>query len=287
MDRRLVALIQRAVHSRRELFPQNAGWQHLHREYNIGTPDGNKIRISARDKDGLVDLVRQMTGLDLRKSTLEKFAQLSRSEALAHSRREKWAGRAVSGQRLALKALPGRPLGLNEKAVELLTQSHLDIAAESIESLEHDSILLIENYECFDRLERLNWTLGECFENPLVMYRGDPNTSRADAANEFLRVWKRPVLAMVDIDPAGLLIAQALPFAAGLVAPKLATVDVLLADGDPGLYHRQRPAAEHALLNSPYPAVRKFWELIERHQQGLVQERWLAGDVELVIHPFS
>ncbi len=92
---------------------------------------------------------------------------------------------------------------------------------------------------------------------------------------------------MVDLDPAGLLIAQALPFVGGLVAPEMAVLDVMLAEGNPELYHRQRPAAQQALLNRPYSTVRRFWELIEHHQKGLVQERWLLGDVELLIHPLS
>lgn len=287
MDKRLVKLIERAVRSDQAVFPLNASWQHLHREYNIGATFGNKIRISQRDKEELIGLVKHMTALDLRSASANAFAGLTRSEALEQARDEKWAGRKVSADRLALKAMPGKLLSLNGRALELTSRSHLDIAIESVESLEHEAILVIENYECFDRIEQMRLALDEPYGNSLVVYRGDPHTSGGQVLNEFLCGRKIPVLAMVDLDPAGLLIAQALPCVAGLVAPDIETLECLFDQGNPALYHKQRPGAENALENSPYAAIRYLWGLIERYQKGLVQERWLRGDVELVVHSFT
>lgn len=287
MDKRLVRLIERAVRSEQTLFPLNVSWQHLHREYNIGTTRGNKIHVSERDKEEMIGLVKQMTDLDLRDRSVDDLADATRSEALKQTRNEKWGGRAVSVRRLALKALPGKRLCLNGQALALPIRSHLDAAVEAIESLEHEAIIVIENYECFDRLEDLRWNLYERYANALVLYRGDPQTSGARAVNEFLRSQERPVLAMVDLDPAGLLIAQSLPLVQGVVAPDFKCLESLFEQGNPGLYHRQRPMAESAILNSPHAVIRGFWELIERHQKGLVQERWLRGDVELRVHRFT
>ena len=281
-----VGLIERAVHSDRTQFPLNASWQQLHREYNIGATLGNKIHVCERDKEEMIGLVKQMTGLDLQSASVEGLVSATRTEALEQARDEKWAGRAVSAHRLALKALPGKPLCLNGKVLGLPIRSHLDMAVESVESLEHDAILVIENYECFDRLDQMQWALDERYANALVLYRGDSHTSGSRAVNEFLRTRKLPVLAMVDLDPAGLLIAQALPFVAGILAPDVEVLESLFGQGNPALYHRQRPIAENTILNSPHAAIRRLWELIERHQKGLVQERWLRGDVELVVHSF-
>jgi hypothetical protein len=286
VDKRLVRFIERAVRSEQTLFPLNVSWQHLYREYNIGTIRGNKIHVAERDKEEMIDLVKQLTDLDLRDGSVDDLADATRSEALKQTRNEKWGGRAVSAHRLALKALPGKRLHFNGQALALSIRSHLDAAIEVIESLDHDTIIVIENYECFDRLEELRWNLGERYANALVLYRGDPQTSGARAVNEFVRSQERPVLAMVDIDPAGLLIAQALPLVQGVIAPDFKCLESLFEQGNPGLYHRQRPMAGSAILNSPHAVIREFWELIERHQKGLVQERWLGGDVELRAHPF-
>jgi hypothetical protein len=287
VDKRLVKLIERAVRSTETLFPLNAGWQCLHREYNIGATLGNKIRVSARDKKEMIGLVKQVTGLDLRKASVDGFASLSRSEALERTRDEKWAGRKVSADRLAVKAMPGKLLSLNGQALALPNRCHLDIAGESLNSLEHEAILVVENYECFDRIDQISWALDEPYSNPLANYRGDPHTSNAQAVNEFLRGRKTPVLAMTDLDPAGLLISQSLPNLTGLVAPDFETLERLFALGNPDLYHKQRPGTERILENSPHPIIRRVWELIELNQKAIVQERWLRGDVELVDHSFS
>lgn len=288
MDKRLAGMIERALRSDETLFPYNAGWQHLHREYNIGLPQGTRIRLSGRDKAELADLLRRATGLDVARSSLADLAKAGRAEALAHVRDEKWAGGKVSAGRLALKVLPGHSLCLGGRELQLPPRGHLDIAAEAVRGLVHDAILVVENYECFDQLDRIVWALDEDYRNPLAVYRGDTGTYRADVAAGWLCSEALPVLAMADFDPAGLVIAQSLPRLAGLVLPDLAVLDGLLkARGNPALYHAQRPAAARALAGSPSALVRELWAMIERRQTGLVQERWLWGDVALRIHPLE
>jgi hypothetical protein len=284
MDKRLVGVIERALRSAQPVFPFNASWQALHREYNVGQPLGGQIHLSGQDKAELAALVKQLAGLDLREAALADFADLSRHEALRLGREEKWAGRAVGARRLLLKALPGQPLRVNGEALSLPDRGHLDIAAEAVGRLGHGAVVVVENYACFDRIEQMRLVLEGHWAGAAVVYRGDPRASRADAVHEFLRAQALPVLAMVDIDPAGLVIAQALPGVAGLLAPPLPVVDALLGQGNPGLYRKQRPGAERSLVNSPYRLIRDWWSLIESRGAGLAQERWLQGDVKVVAH---
>jgi len=288
MDKRLVGLIQRAVLSPETLFPFNTSWQRLHREYNIGLPVGNQIRVGDWDKRELVALVRQMTGFNLLAAELDELAGLSRHEALALSHQEKWAGQAVRRRRLLLKALPGKPLLVNEQALLLHSRGHVDMAADTVGRVGHGSAIVVENYECFDRLAQMRLVLDDGpWANAVVVYRGDPQASRTDDVHEFLRGRALPVLAMVDIDPSGLVIAQTLPGVAGLLAPPLAVIDGLLRQGNPALYRKQRAGAEQSLRNSPYALIRKCWALIEAHGAGLAQERWLQGDVDILAHRLS
>jgi len=284
MDKRLVSLIQRAVQSPQAIFPFNASWQALHHEYNIGAPLGNRIRLDERDKAELVALVRQIAGLDLRTASVEEFADLDRHEALRLGHQEKWAGRPVGARRLLLKALPGRPLRIGGQSLPLPSRGHLDIARDAVEGLDHEAVIVVENYACFDRLGQMRLVLDGRWANAAAVYRGDPHASRTDDVLGFLRAQALPVLALVDIDPAGLVIAQTLPGVAGLLAPPLPVLDGLLGQGNPELCRKQRPGAEQSLRGSPHPFIRQCWALIESHGAGVAQERWLQGDVEVVVH---
>jgi hypothetical protein len=278
MNRRWVGLIRRAVESAEEWFPLKGGWEELHREYNIGLPSGNQLRLRAADKAELVALVRSATGLDLNAAPAD-FKTLSRGEALDHGHDEKWAGRAVAADRLLLKALPGGALRVNGGALRLPARAHLDLAAAALESMDHPALLVIENYECFDRIDRIRLALPKPWADPLVVYRGDPRASRADTVNALLAASGLPVLALADIDPAGLLIAASLPGVVGLLAPDGEVLEGLLAEGNPDLYRRQLPWAGPSLRAHSEPVIRRLWELLERHGKAVAQERWLRGDV--------
>ncbi len=284
MDKRLVAFIQRAVQSDRELFLYNASWQALHREFNVGSPLGTKIRISAQDKTELAELVLKMEGVDVRTGSMAEFSSMNRHESLQKSRQEKWAGKAVASGRILLKSLPDHLLVVNGKHISLPERSHLDIAHETIVDLGHDAALVVENYECFDRIHQIEFGLAV---NPVIVYRGDPNASRANDVMAFIKSHQLSVLALVDIDPAGLVIAQSLPGVVGVLAPSLTKLDALLQNGSLELYRKQRPGSEQALRNSQNALIRELWAMIEHHQAGLVQERWLDGDVEIVMHPMG
>lgn len=92
---------------------------------------------------------------------------------------------------------------------------------------------------------------------------------------------------MTDLDPSGLMIAQSLPYAVALVSPKLSTVESFLMNpstANPTLYTQQLATCQNALDTSEYAMISHFWQLLKRHQAGVVQEHWLQADIELFIH---
>lgn len=285
MDKRLVAFIQRAVQSPEELFPLNTSWQALHREYNIGQPQGSRIRVTAADKAELAELALRVSGVDVRAAPLANFAGMNRQDALHLAKQEKWAGQAVAAGRVLLKALPGQDLRVNGASLRMPPRSHLDIALDALADLGHGAFIVVENYACFDWLDTMRLVLDGAAAQAAVVYRGDSGGSRADTVLECLRRLAVPVWAMADIDPAGLVIAQSLPHAVGALAPSLADIDRLLTQrGNPDLYRKQRPGAEQTLRASPHAFVRQCWALIEARQAGLAQELWLHGTIEIVAH---
>lgn len=283
MNRLQLKVIERAINSEHNEFSLNQTWEDIHHDYAIGQLNRGKIKLTAIDKQQLSDLVRCQTGMDLTKNRVSDLNSLHREQALTIANNEKLAGVAVKNNRLAIKPLPNQSLHINQQHYALPSSAHLDIALENLHHVAHDCILVIENYRCFDRLDFLNIQLIPRFSQPLVVYRGDKDYS----CLQLLQQLKLPVLAMTDIDPAGLVIAQTLPYIAALVAPELSVVESCLKDtctANPNLYTTQLAQYHNTLEASAYPMIRNFWQLIKHHQAGVVQEHWLNTDVELLIH---
>jgi len=165
----------------------------------------------------------------------------------------------------------------------------LDIALENITQVEHDCILVTENYRCFDQLAHLNIKLNASFASPLIIYRGDRDY-RLDSCLQLFEQLKKPVLAMTDLDPSGLMIAQSLPYAVALVAPELSIAELFLINSNTAnsnLYTQQLATCQNALDTSKYTPISHFWQLLKRYQAGVVQEHWLNAGIELLIHEFQ
>lgn len=203
--------------------------------------------------------------------------RLSRARALDLGPNEKFTSAPVKRHRVAVKALPGRPVQFAGQAVLLPPACHLDLDGSMAAGLlAHESALLVENWECFNRIHAIDLDLTPAGENPLIVWRGDGSGTRADAAIALLRALRVPVWAFVDYDPAGLLIANALPGLAGIIAPRSDRLERDLAAGLPERYQDQLPNAAAALDASVHQSVRQLWKIIKSRGRGLPQERYIV-----------
>lgn len=98
---------------------------------------------------------------------------MSREQVLNIANDEKFAGKKVKQQRLAIKTLARQPLMINQQQYSLPIEGHMDISLEQIESVEHNCVLIVENYRCFDYLQQIRICLPKKNKQPLVVYRGD------------------------------------------------------------------------------------------------------------------
>jgi hypothetical protein len=202
---------------------------------------------------------------------------ITRAEALHLGPDEKFASTPVKRQRVAIKTLPGRPLNLDGRELILPPACHLDVEGPTVAGLlAHDRVLLVENWEPFNRIHAIDLDLSPAGENPLVLWRGDRSDTRTDHALALLRGLDVPVWAFVDYDPAGLLIAAGLPQLAGIIAPEPARLERDLAKGLPGRYRDQLPMAAAAIDASVNEPVRRLWAAIRRHGRALPQEHYLV-----------
>ena len=183
------------------------GRQALALEYDLSTHFRRGLELR--------DLVKKITHIDLQQVSPGEFTVMEREQALSLAIDEKLAGQAVKKNRVAIKPLPDRTLKLNGQNYRLPGNGHCDMALESIASVEHQSIWIIENYRCFDRLGAIELHELAALTEPLVVFRGD-HVYQAGTVLSLIEKHPLPVWVMGDLDPKGLSIAQSYPNFAGV-----------------------------------------------------------------------
>ena len=285
MNKTWLTVIARAITSEQEIFPLNQTWQSIHHEYNIGLTQARKLRLTSADKQELRELVKKITGIDLELVEPGEFNAMQREQVLTLAIDEKLAGQSVKKNRLALKPLPFRMLQLNGAHYRLPDNSHCDMALDSIVSVEHQSIWIVENFRCFDLLGSIKLDESAVSTEPLVVFRGD-HVYQTSTVLSLIGKLQLPVWVMGDLDPKGLSIAQSFPYFAGLIAPDMTALERYF--NDPGktnhkLYEKQLAGCRNALSASQHPLIQACWQLMKQHQAGIVQEHWLSGDAKLIM----
>lgn len=137
-----------------------------------------------------------------------------------------------------------------------------------------DRLLVVENLDSFRRLERYAW-LDMQGMSVMAIYRGD-NIFNARDAQVVILERTEPIWAFFDFDPAGLMLANALPEdrLESVLLPDFERLAELcdtprgreLFNDQYGGCHRQLDASKNPLIGQP-------WNLLKRLQCGATQER--------------
>lgn len=281
LDQSLAEAMQRVLAKDEERFPLTKTLLRLV-DSGIGTKRGRSVYFSAHDRGEMREWLLAK-GFSLEPAN---YSGLARSERLKISPNEKAGGEAIKLNRVSIKALVNQPLRVGGANLFLPSESHLDIDWTTISGqVGHPSVVVVENYENFNRIHETGFSLPPWIGSPLVVYRGDPNESRLDNVLKFLERLARPTLAFVDADPAGLAAACALSNLAGIVLPPREILEGQLkstATARKDLFLEQYPVygAKLDALGVRHPCT-EVWKLISSYRAGIVQERWLSGEVEL------
>jgi hypothetical protein len=277
LDQKLAEAMQRILSNDDERFPLTAAMQGLI-DAGLGTKRGKSAYFSAKDKAEI------RTWLQAKGFAVEQvdLAGMSRGERLAVTPHEKAGGEAIKRNRVSIKALAGEPLLIGGEHLKLPAESHLDVDWTKVaDKVGHQCVMVVENYENFNRVHETAFALTDRYRSPLVIYRGDPNESRFDNVLKFLTHLGLPVLAFMDADPAGIAIACQLPGLVGMVFPSMEMLETQLRDprtARKDLFHAQYSVYGQALdeLSADHPC-QHVWELVSKHSAGVVQERWISG----------
>jgi len=275
MDKNLINSLLRIYQGEKDRYAASGVLTRLMEDFNIGQRVGTSIVFSNNDRDAIRKLLAT-EGIDVETTQLGDWQELSRTDSLEFSHNEKMTNASVRQGRVAVKALPGNLLCFGGQKTSLPNGSKLDIDWQLlIANCEHTSVLLVENWEAFDKIHEVTFDLSGAGKNPLVVFRGSP-VYRQDYVIALLNSLELPVFAFVDLDPSGLILAQSTPHFAGLmVPPTLELVSALKSVKNYSRYRSQLIQSQSILNNSTHPDIVKHWKLLQEYGSALPQEYFL------------
>jgi len=276
LDQKLAEAMQRILSKDDERFKLTATLQRLV-DAGIGTKRGKSAYFTVKDRAKIREWL-QAKGFSIEQIDL---TGMPRSEKLMVTPNEKAGGESIKRNRISIKALAGQPLMIGGESIRLPAESHLDVDwTKIVGQIDHQCVMVVENYENFNRIHETKFDLPEAFGSPLVIYHGDPNESRLDNVQHFLDIINLPVLAFMDIDPAGIFMANKLPKLVAMIAPTKDTLEIQLSSPQTGrrdLFQSQYLNYGNALNNLPITSpCFSLWHLVDKHRAGIVQERWIG-----------
>lgn len=264
----------------REEYPCSKGLEEFCEEYGLGRRLGTKRLFQLSEIERIKGFLMSQGGMDWRTDP-DTLNDLTRAEASKISNNEKDSNCRVRDERVAIKTLAGRSLQFSHGNLVLPPGANLDVNWRWVaEHAQHDSVLVIENWECFEDLDDV--ALIQNLEgNPLVLYRGDPVYPN-DNSKALLEALRLPVLAFVDYDPQGIIIAKSLPGFVSMIAPPIDELDALVAKGNSERFALQLPGSVGVLDNLVDPSLQRIWSVIRRHGKALPQERLVKKSLPLL-----
>lgn len=279
MDKRLINTLLRIFHSPDGRFSAGRSISVFCSEYNLGRKQGASLVFTEEDKKEIGRILQGEMGIDPTTTTSESWNYLGRAQSLQLARDEKFAGRSVGAGRLRLKTLPGHTLNVAGGSWNLPLRADLGLDLEAVlgHKIGHDALLVIENLQTFDDIHDVDVAVMDSLpaRDPLVIYRGDTQGgARADAIHTLIQSTTMPVLAFVDYDPAGLVIASGLPRLAKVLAPSLQDLGALIqTHGIAKRYLEQVATASHVLQQFKADSrIAPLWSVIHAAGKGLPQE---------------
>lgn len=196
--------------------------------------------------------------------------------APAPSRRRSEADDAASEKAAAARVTDGLVAVVAQglKGVVVPKGSFLAMDWRAAQALPYEVLLVCENLEPMQRIHRYRWL--QPFlkgRSALVLFRGAPDWFRIDAARRLLEADTRPVLAVYDFDPQGLVMATGLPRREALCLPPWEELEPLVVERKRhDLYAAQEAGCRAVLDACGDPEIALAWQRMRLLTRGLNQE---------------
>ena len=185
----------------------------LYQEYNFGHIDfyKNNFYFSCSDIIELSREVNSLLGVDIR---LDPYPpKTTRLKSAEHHRNEKGNSYSVNMDFILVNSLNKLTINQAEHNVTSLPSLGVYLKADTIQSIEHTAIVLVENLAVMANLPMINLSSVKSdidLTRALWLYRGDVKSQQAtNISYQFFRRFNRvlPLVCFSDLDPKGIEIA--------------------------------------------------------------------------------
>ncbi|MBT2321894.1 hypothetical protein J7E62_05925 [Variovorax paradoxus] len=235
--------------------------------FSIGRAVAGAVSYSAEHHAAAEDLLRAHR---LPVASLGKTA--SRAEAASFGgMSEKAFSVAPRARSVAIRCIGD--CKLDGQSVYTPDGTHMVTNPERASTISCDRIMLVENFETFQQVQAYRWIEWDA-AGTLVVYRGDPENPNQHAA-QLVLARGEPVVGFFDFDPAGLMMAKAIPSSRfkGFVLPDQAWLGAA-CDTPHGrqLYDRQVGVYGAALDATSEPLIIERWAFMKSLASAVAQE---------------
>lgn len=278
LNKQEIQVIARVVKRRQPLVSKNTDiWAFVHNEFNIGTPEGDKYRLSREDFSNLRTCVESISGIDPLKYD-EQSATKDRIIAARSLVREKHAKQSPTYHRINITAHCGQ-ITLKTGECKLPLGSTLDIRYDNIPT--PDAVIICENLEVFNQWHLVN--LPESLRRTITCYRG--HDVQSTHLNNWLNEIKNDcnIILFPDLDPSGIKNALSPRY------PKHSLLVPTTTSFNHSPYHRElfaKQAKDMATLNQLQSVSTDVINLINQLntvQAAYIQELMVANQQELTL----
>ena len=278
MEKQLIISLLNVYHSENVRFNQSKSLLAFCQEYHLGRLEGKSIYFGINDKREIAALLRS-EGIEASTIYAESFRDKTRAQTIQIANNEKLNNASARLYRVAIKTFQGKALLWQHQAPSFLPiNAHLEIDYQkTAHLLAHQTVILVENWESFNQIDEMALDFSCAGDNPLIVWRGEKEGTRADSALALLTLLHKPVWACMDYDASGLVMAQALPFFVGMIKPDLAELREILKNNK-GLYSRylkQLSYTQSSLDAATHPDIVQLWQLLREYGQALPQELFI------------
>ena len=212
----MVSVLVRAYQSGKDKLPTSQAARYFTEQCGFGSIIGSNWLLEARDRRAIRAYLVGHHGIADPDTVDFRFAGKSRVEAAGITPEEKFANAGPHDGFVLVRALNGG-VRLNGLCLATLGRSFQYVDAREVVSIEHDCVLVVENFEaikCAQHLVLVDFP----YSDPLLVFRGDA-AFPANGARLLCEGAQVPVVAWTDLDPQGVNIAAAVPQVQGAIFP--------------------------------------------------------------------
>jgi hypothetical protein len=252
--------------------------------HRLGYIDNGYWFYTEKERAAIIRLIKSQLHIDLLSDPYPE--QQSRIQIATRNNAEKRNALAVSEDFVLVNAL--NTIHINNESLALTGLSSLGVYvnAQTIQSIQHQHIVLVENLSVMANLDKLVLQdNAKHLLNALWVYRGDLKAEQSTGrAYEFFRRFKEThqLICFADMDPKGLEISLT-STASYLLSPTVETLQDFSALGPDIDYFNQKRSVQYLLRQVPFltESCQTVFNSIVQYRKTIKQEHMLAHQIPL------